>query len=49
MVLLGLGKDGMLKLDDWPDCRYAEREPAVNGDADREDMASMGCEVHPGS
>jgi len=49
VVLLGLGKDGMLKLDDWPDCRYADRAPAVPGDADLEDMASAGCEVKPGS
>ena len=49
MVLLGLGKDGMLKLEDWPDCRYADRAPAVHGDADLDDMASAGCELHPGS
>ena len=45
VVLLGLGKEGMLKLEDWPDCRYADRAPAVHGDADLEDMASAGCEV----
>ena len=39
----------MLKLEDWPDCRYADRAAAVDGDADREDMASWGCEVNPGS
>jgi hypothetical protein len=39
----------MLKLEDWPDCRYADRAPAVHGDAEREDMASTGCEVLTGS
>jgi hypothetical protein len=39
----------MLKLEEWPDCLYANRAPAVAGDADREDKASKGCEVHPGS
>ena len=45
VVLLGLGKEGMLKLEDWPDCRYADRAAVVPGDADREDIASTGCEV----
>jgi hypothetical protein len=39
----------MLKLEDGPDCRYANRAPAVHGDVDRDDIASKGCEVHPGS
>lgn len=39
----------MLKLEDWPDCRYADRAATVPGDADRDDMSSKGCEVHPGS
>jgi hypothetical protein len=39
----------MLKLEEWPDCLYADRAPAVAGEADLDDMASKGCEVHPGS
>jgi hypothetical protein len=39
----------MLKFEEWPDCLYANRAPAVAGDTDREDMASKDCEVHPGS
>jgi hypothetical protein len=49
VVLLGLGNDGMLKLEEWPDCLYADRTAAVEGEADFDDMASKGCEVHPGS
>lgn len=44
VVLLGLGKVGILKFEERPDCLDAERVIAVPGEADVDSAVADNCE-----